>query len=227
MENPIKWPYFLDFPDPNQAAADGLIGYGGDLSPQRLILAYAKGIFPWFNEPPVLWFSPDPRLVLYPDRLHTSKRFLRFIKNNPYTIRFDQDFPAVIEACATITRDGQNGTWITNDMKAAYKKLFQLHVVHNVAVYNAKNQLCGGLYGVSLGRVFFGESMFSREPNTSKLALYHLCQQLRRLDHNLIDCQVHSDHLTQQGAIEIPRKQFLQEVKASLGFPSNLTPWKY
>ncbi len=206
----------IDFPPVNKSTSDGLLAVGGDLTPARLILAYASGIFPWYNEEPILWFSPHPRLVLYPLKFHCSKKLKQLEKKGIYRCEFDTHFEQVIEHCAKVPREGQDGTWIHQDMKKAYRRLFHIGIAHCVAVFNAENQLCGGLYGLSLGRCFFGESMFHLEPNTSKLAMKFLCEHLVSWNFDLIDCQMTTSHLLSLGAEEIDRSEFIKMLSLSI-----------
>jgi leucyl/phenylalanyl-tRNA--protein transferase len=197
------------FPSPHQAETDpdGLLAVGGDLTPQRLINAYRHGIFPWYSEDqPILWWSPNPRTVLFPEKLKISRSLRKSLRNRPYRVTFDQAFGDVIEACRAPRKD-DGGTWITDAMKTAYLRLHQLGYGHSVEVWH-DSELLGGLYGVAIGQVFFGESMFSRESDASKIALVHLADHLMERGYRLIDCQVHSDHLISLGAEEIPRSQF-------------------
>ncbi len=194
------------FPDSNRARKypDGLLAAGGDLSIERLVYAYQRGIFPWYSEgDPILWWTPDPRCVLFPDQFHISKSFKKFLKKHPYRISHNENFEAVIQLCATVARK-QEGTWINQDMQQAYIELFHAGFAHSIEVWQSKD-LVGGLYGIWLGRVFFGESMFSLQSNTSKLAFYYLS----KMDNiALIDCQVTSEHMLRMGACEIPRIEF-------------------
>lgn len=193
------------FPDASSALDEpnGLLAVGGDLSPQRLLCAYRRGIFPWFNEDqPILWWSPDPRAVLFPETLRVSRSLAKSLRNRGYEIRIDTAFEDVIRACAA-PRASQPETWITRDMMDAYNQLHALGHARSVEVWR-DGLLRGGLYGVSMGRVFFGESMFSLERDASKVALVHLC----RSGFELIDCQVVSGHLLRLGAVELPRKDF-------------------
>jgi len=187
---------------------NGLLAIGGDLTPTRLLNAYRQGVFPWYSSAqPILWWSPDPRLVLYPGRLHVS-RSLRKSLRKPFEVSLDRDFPGVIRACAAPRQDEDDpGTWITSEMMAAYIRLHRLGHAHSVEVW-LEGELVGGLYGVAIGAVFFGESMFSRRRDASKIALVHLTRQLADWGYRLIDCQVYSEHLVSLGAEEIPRKAF-------------------
>lgn len=194
------------FPEPELADEDGLLAVGGDLSSERLILAYQSGIFPWFSdETPILWYAPLQRYVLFPKKLKVSKSMRKLLRTNKFQITFDTAFPEVIRACATISRENQFGTWITNEMQNAYIQLFELGYAHSVEVWEDE-QLVGGLYGVEINQVFCGESMFSIVSNASKAALINLCQLK---NYKLIDCQVHSDHLESLGAEFVDLKQFL------------------
>jgi len=197
------------FPPVDQAEqeTDGLIAVGGDLSTTRLLNAYSSGIFPWYSDDqPILWWSPDPRMILYPNQLKISRSLGKNIHNSNLTFTIDHAFADVMTACAA-PRQNQPGTWITDDMKHAYHALFKLGHAHSVEVWEEDN-LVGGMYGVAIGQVFFGESMFSRRNNASKMALAHLCEKLITWGYGLIDCQVYSDHLTTLGAEEIPRQEF-------------------
>ena len=213
------------FPKPELSREDGLLAVGGDLSVARLILAYRMGIFPWYSlGEPVLWWSPDPRLVLYPDALHVSRSLMKTIKQDRFIVTLDRDFRQVIAACAGALRDKQPGTWITNDMMDAYCRLHEAGFAHSVEVWNRK-ELAGGLYGVSLGKCFFGESMFAHQNNASKVGLVTLVHLLQKWSFHLIDCQVTTRHLIRLGAREIPRKQFMAELKLALKSPTRKGKW--
>jgi len=198
----------IEFPDVSTSTKDGLLAIGGDLSVKRLVLAYKSGIFPWFEiDQPILWWSPDPRFVLFPEKLKISKSMNQFLKNNTYKITHNKAFKDVILHCSKISRIGQEGTWITKDMISSYCKLHDLGFAKSVEVWD-KEDLVGGLYGIDLGNnIFCGESMFSKASNTSKLALISLIQNN---DYKLIDCQVFTDHLESLGAEEISREMFLE-----------------
>lgn len=225
---PLPW---LDspessFPDIDLALSDpnGLLAAGGDLSPERLLQAYSSGIFPWFEEDqPVLWWSPDPRMVLFPEDLHVSKSLQKTLNKSPYSVTLDKAFAEVIACCAQ-PRGDSPGTWITDEMQAAYTQLFQAGHAHSVEVW-LEEDLVGGLYGVALGQLFFGESMFSFENNASKIALVHLVKQLQRWNYKLIDCQVSSEHLESLGAIEISRVEFRQQLHEHLPSSGKASPW--
>ncbi|MBN3035040.1 MAG: leucyl/phenylalanyl-tRNA--protein transferase [Bacteroidales bacterium] len=214
-----------DFPDPREAGKEGLLAFGGDLHPYRLLKAYSMGIFPWFSEgDPIMWWSPDPRMILFPDRLRASKSLVQAMRNRPYEVRFDFDFSTVISHCAAIPRSGQKGTWITPDIKKAYNQLFHMGFAHSVEVY-MKGCLAGGLYGISLGRAFFGESMFHLDRDASKIALFHLVQHLRKWEFRFIDAQTPTDHLARMGAENIPRSEFLDMLSDALKYPTRKGKW--
>jgi leucyl/phenylalanyl-tRNA--protein transferase len=199
----------LVFPDVETASPEGILAFGGDLRPERLILAYKSGIFPWYNEgEPIIWYSPDQRMVLFPEELKISKSMRRLIRRNEFDITYNTAFVQVIEYCQKSPRKDQYGTWITDDMMKAYIKMHELGFAKSVEVWK-DNELVGGLYGVDLGRIFCGESMFSKTSNTSKLAFIHLVQHLEKQHYKLIDCQVYNEHLDSLGAREIPRKEFM------------------
>lgn len=199
----------LYFPPVEEADEDGLLGIGGDLSVARLLLAYRSGIFPWFNEAdPICWWSPDPRFVLYPSQLKISKSMQQVVKKQHFQFSTNKAFKAVIKACSTVPRNGQDGTWITNEMQEAYLHMHQLGYAHSAEAW-LNNELVGGLYGIRLGNVFFGESMFSNVSNASKFAFIQYVQQLQKENVQLIDCQLHTNHLESLGASMIPRKKFI------------------
>lgn len=227
--------YWLDpnqpdgaFPDPSLALDEpnGLLAMGGDLSPERLLRAYALGIFPWYNpEESILWWSPDPRTVFPTDGVHVSRRFQRTLAHADYAVTLDEAFDAVIDQCAAL-RAKREGTWLGPEMRAAYKRLHTMGHAHSVEVWR-HGALIGGLYGVACGRVFFGESMFSCERDASKIALVWLARQLRDWGYEYLDGQVGSDHLYRMGAVDIPRRQFLAAIRRTTpaGVPS--TPWHF
>lgn len=205
---------------------NGLLAVGGDLSPQRLIAAYSRGIFPWFNPgEPILWWSPDPRMVLFPGELKISRSLRKTLKKQPYEIRTDTAFQQVMEACAA-PRDGQDGTWITPAMISAYTELHRQGLAHSVETW-MEGKLVGGLYGVSLGRMFYGESMFSLGTDTSKIAFVHLVWQLERWGYGMIDCQMKTAHLASLGAREIPRAEFSQNLTKLVNFPGIIGHWQF
>jgi leucyl/phenylalanyl-tRNA--protein transferase len=186
---------------------DGLLAFGGDLKNKTLINAYSKGIFPWFSDrEPILWWCPNPRMVLFPQKLHISRSFKRALKKTSYKVYWNRDFDTVINSCA-MTRKDELGTWITADMKKAYKSLHRKKIVHCLEI-DIDGQLAGGIYGVALDRIFYGESMFSLQTNGSKFALYELCKYLLDNDYRILDCQAHNDHLQSMGAELIPIREF-------------------
>lgn len=197
----------LVFPNPELAEEDGLLAIEGDLSVERLLLAYQNGIFPWFgDDTPILWYSPHERFVLFPNEVKISKSIRQVLKNNPFKITYNKAFEKVILACAEAKRKEGNGTWITEEMQSAYTKLHQLGHVHSIEVWE-NEELVGGLYGVLINKVFCGESMFSKKSNASKIALIWLCQNANI---NIIDCQIHSEHLEKMGARMIEREEFIE-----------------
>lgn len=204
--------YFLTdkiaFPDVSEASFEGLLAIGGDLSSERLIHAYSNGIFPWFeDDEPLLWWSPDPRFVLFPKDLKVSKSMKQILKKSEFKVTVNKDFKSVIEQCALAKREGQDGTWITSQMEEAYIKLYQLGYAKSVEVWQ-DNELAGGLYGVDLGnKVFCGESMFTKVSNASKVGFITF---VKNSNYNVIDCQVHTKHLESLGAKHIPRTEFLK-----------------
>lgn len=204
---------------------NGLLAAGADLSPARLLDAYRRGIFPWFSEgEPVLWWSPDPRMVLFLDELRVTRSLRKTLKNRPYEVRFDTAFSRVMQACAA-PRPGQAGTWIGPEMVAAYTRLHHLGYAHSVEVW-VEGELVGGLYGVAIGAMFYGESMFSRIRDASKIALVHLVWQLRRWGFGLIDCQMKTAHLASLGAREIPRAEFISRMTSLIECPHRPGPWR-
>ena len=204
------------FPQPHLATKEGLLAVGGDLSPERLLAAYRCGIFPWFSEgEPILWWSPDPRLVLFPNEFKVSRSLRKVLKQSRFDITFDQAFRRVITACSQIRREQQEATWIVTDMIDAYCRLHESGFAHSVEAWQA-GRLVGGLYGISLGRCFFGESMFSRISDASKAAFAELVNFLKSHAFQMIDCQVTTKHLISLGAREIPRDRFLKLLATSL-----------
>jgi leucyl/phenylalanyl-tRNA--protein transferase len=214
----------LIFPPPEHAV-EGLLAVGGDLSPERLLLAYRSGIFPWYGEEtPILWHSPDPRCVIAIDHLHVGRTLRRAITKGTYAVRYDTAFERVIRACKATPRPGQDGTWITDEMEAAYVKLHAMGYAHSVEAW-AGDELAGGLYGVSLGRIFFGESMFAHQPNASKVALVALAERLRGWGFRIIDAQVPTPHTLAMGAEEWTRKRFLMVLRQELAHPTRRGSW--
>lgn len=204
---------------------DGLLAAGGSLRPERLLNAYRSGIFPWFDDDqPILWWSPDPRLTLKPAELHLSRSLKKFSKKAPYQYTFDTAFDTVIRACSA-PREQQDGSWITESMIEAYQQLFELGHAHSVEVWH-QGELVGGLYGIAIGQVFFGESMFSRRDNASKLGFAFLCQHLAQWGCQIIDCQVHSDHLESLGASLTSRKHFIEQLEQHCPQPLSSQAWE-
>jgi leucyl/phenylalanyl-tRNA---protein transferase len=213
------------FPEPRQAEPDGLLAVGGDLSPERLLQAYSAGIFPWYSEgTPILWWSPDPRLVLEPGWLHVPRSLARTIRRGRYSVRADTAFSRVIRRCADQARPGQDGTWITDEMVFAYERLHRLGFAHSFEAWEG-DQLAGGLYGVSLGAAFFGESMYADHADASKVAFVRAVQWLAGWGVGLVDCQVRTEHLARFGAREIAREDFLARLAHALERPTLLGRW--
>lgn len=209
--------YFLTdelfFPPVDSAATEGILAFGGDLSSERLMLAYRNGIFPWFNiDEPILWWSPDPRMVLFLDEFRVSKSMRNVLNKNIFKVTFNQDFAAVMRNCQQVDRMGQEGTWISNQMISAYQKLFELGHARSVEVWQ-NEELVGGLYGVDLGHVFCGESMFSKVSNASKVAFISLVSYLKANRYDLLDCQIYNEHLASLGCREINRADFIKIIK--------------
>ena len=217
----------LAFPPVHLATQEGLLAVGGDLSVERLLLAYKSGIFPWYSDDdPILWWSPDPRLVLYPQEFKISKSLKKIIRQQIFQITLDTAFEQVIHACAQTPRDDRGtGTWITAEMKSAYCTLHQHGYTHSIEAWH-NHQLVGGLYGVALGQAFFGESMFSTMSNASKVCLAHLVGYLQARHFAFIDCQVATAHLSSLGARTIPRKEFIAQLQKATQHPSAIGPWK-
>ena len=213
------------FPDPEMAEADGLLAVGGDLSPERLLNAYARGIFPWYSEEqPILWWSPNPRTLLFPKDFKRYKNLRRLVNSHKFQIKFDGNFAEVIEQCSYIKRKDQAGTWITGEMKVAYIDLHNLGYAHSVETY-LDNELVGGLYGISLGGAFFGESMFHLLTDASKVALWYLVERALEWKFDFIDVQQDTSHLRSLGAVNIERKKFLSLLKESLKKETRKGSW--
>lgn len=213
-------------PPPEEALRDpeGLLAVGGDLEPDTLIAAYRAGCFPWFGpQDPILWWCPDPRAVLRPGQVHVSRSLRKRLRRGAFRVSFDRAFDAVIAACAA-PRRGAAGTWLTAPMRRAYRELARRGYAHSIEVW-AGDALAGGLYGVALGRVFFGESMFSWQTDASKVALVALCRHLERHGVVLLDCQVASEHLRRMGAVDMPRAEFLRWLAEYAGPPDPTGPW--
>ncbi len=212
----FRLPDEIVFPSPDLAEEDGLLAVGGDLGVERLLLAYSMGIFPWYSDgSPILWWSPDPRLVLFPEELKISRSLRQTLRKGIFQVTFDTAFEEVMRGCAEIRRKDGQGTWITEDMIEAYCRLHEEGFAHSVES-RVEGRLAGGLYGVALGGVFFGESMFSRRSDASKVAFVGLVQRLAGLGFRIIDCQMTTAHLVSLGAKEIPREEFLRRIKKAL-----------
>ena len=217
----------LAFPPPEDAEPDGRLAVGGDLEPPRLLLAYSLGIFPWYEEGlPILWHCPDPRTVLLPGELHVSRSLHKTLRRAPYRLSLDASFESVVRACAAAERPGQRGTWITPDMIDAYVRLHELGFAHSAEAWDG-GELVGGVYGVSLGSGFFGESMFAWAPDASKLAFVALVRQTERWGFDLVDCQVHTEHLSRFGATEWPRERFLAQLARCLEKKTRRGRWRF
>ncbi len=216
----------LAFPDPRDAEPSGLLAVGGDLDSARLLLAYSLGIFPWYSEgQPVLWWSPDPRFVLDLDDFHVSRRLRRVLNQGRFEVTFDADFRGVIRACASVDRRGQDGTWITPEMEQAYVRLHDAGLAHSAECWRG-SELAGGLYGIALGRGFFGESMFHRATDASKVALARLVERLAGWDFHFIDAQVTTSHMRSLGAREVPREAFLERLDQALRHSTRRGSWR-
>jgi len=217
----------LRFPPPDYADPDGLLAVGGDLSPERLLLAYGMGIFPWYGEEtPILWWSPHPRLVLFPEELKVSRSLQRVIRKGIFQVTVDSAFPDVIAECAQVRLKNHEGTWIVPEMSAAYCRLHELGYAHSVETWR-QGELVGGLYGVALGSVFYGESMFTKRSDASKVALVHLVHLLRSRHFEMIDCQLTTRHLLSLGAREIPRREFLRRLATAVKAPHQAGSWAH
>lgn len=215
----------FEFPPPDSATEEGIVGVGGNLSPGMLISAYSQGIFPWYSEgEPILWWSPDPRFVLYPNELHVSKSLRKTLKKRVFDVTFDGNFEEVISRCGDTPRRWQSGTWITDEMVAGYVELHRLGIAHSVEVYRDR-RLVGGLYGVSLGSVFFGESMFALESDASKVGFVVFVKTVESAGITLIDSQVYTHHLDRFGAREIPRESYLAQLAECLENPTLRGDW--
>ena len=229
---PLLSNHALVFPNPRLASDEGLLAYGGDLSPDRLLAAYKRGIFPWYaKDDPILWWSPNPRLLLYTDKFIVRKSFKRVLRSGKFTVTFDKHFSDVIRHCATVYREGQESTWILPEISEAYLRLHKAGYAHSVEVHK-DGELVGGLYGVSYGRAFFGESMFSLVSDASKVAFKALSDVLGSRGYDFIDCQMKTDHMIRMGAEVVPRDTFLDALEVAIekytdrGFWKNLT-WAY
>lgn len=219
--------FSVQFPDPLQADDEGLVAVGGELSPEYLISAYAQGVFPWFSEEhPIMWWSPNPRLILIPEEFKLRKSLRQVINNRKFNIKVDTNFTAVIENCSRIPRPEQDGTWITEGMKEAYIKMHELGLAHSFEAYNKKSELVGGLYGISLGKAFFGESMFFIERDASKVALFYLVEFCKEKGFHFIDAQQSTSHMISLGAKAISRESFLILLNKSIQFTTLKEKWK-
>lgn len=217
----------LAFPPVEEAEPSGLLAVGGDLGVARLVTAYEQGVFPWYSAGyPILWWSPSPRLILEPERLHVSSSLRRAMNKHPFRITLDQDFAGVIKGCAETLRPDEGGTWIVPDMIRAYRALHRAGFAHSVEAWSGR-RLVGGLYGVSLGRVFFGESMFHRVPDSSKIAFVQLVRQLREWGFHFIDCQQTTRHLLRFGAFEVERGEFMARLRRALDWPTREGRWVF
>ena len=217
--------HFIVFPNPRYASNEGLLAYGGDLSSSRLLLAYQKGIFPWYTEDdPILWWSPNPRLLLYPHKFKLRKSFRRVLRSGKFSVTFDQNFREIIQRCATITREGQEATWILPEMMRAYIGLHDEGFAHSVEVY-LDGKLVGGLYGIAQGRAFFGESMFSEVSDASKVAFKALSDVLGSRGYDFIDCQMKTNHMMALGAEVVERDIFLDELEIAIEKPTDFGKW--
>ncbi|MBM4206096.1 MAG: leucyl/phenylalanyl-tRNA--protein transferase [Gammaproteobacteria bacterium] len=216
-----------DFPSPLLAQPNGLLAQGGRLEPEWLLAAYRKGIFPWFDsdQSPILWWSPDPRAAVIPGDVRITRSLAKAVRNRPFDVRLDHDFTATVEGCAKRSDREETGTWITPKMQQAYGRLHRMGFAHSVEIWS-NGQLAGGLYGVSFGRLFFGESMFSFETDASKVAFVALHIQLRRWGFALIDCQLPNPHLTSLGVTTMPRRQFLRIVEAGQSSDGRIGRWQ-
>jgi len=215
------------FPPVEEADESGLLAVGGDLSAERLLLAYSLGIFPWYEDgQPILWHAPDPRMALVPSDLRVSRSLARTLRRGRFELRLDTAFQAVVRACAEAPRKGEPGTWITDDMVDAYCRLHELGFAHSVESWRA-GELVGGMYGVSLGGCFFGESMFAGQRDASKAALVGLVRQIEAWGFDLLDCQMHTDHLARLGASERPRREFTRTLKTSLEKQTRRGAWHF
>ncbi len=215
----------FQFPPLDQVGPEGLVAAGGNLSPEMLLSAYAQGIFPWYSEgQPILWWSPDPRFVLFPGELHLPRSLNRVLKRETFEIRCDSAFERVIEACRTVPRTWQDGTWITPEMLEAYRRLHEMGYAHSVEAYR-EGELVGGLYGVSLGAAFFGESMFADVTDASKVAFVTFVRRLQAAGFFLIDCQVYTEHLARFGAVNLPRTEFVRLLDRALEQPTWAGSW--
>ncbi len=216
---------YFPFPSVERASPEGIVAMEGNLSPGMLLSAYKQGIFPWYSEgEPILWWSPDPRMVLFPEKIHISKSMRRSFKRGSFSFSMDNNFTEVVDSCGGISRKHEDGTWITSEMKDAYTHLHELGYGHSLEVWE-DDELVGGLYGLSLGSVFFGESMFSRKTNASKAAFIILAQTLGNIGFSMIDCQLYTPHLESLGAVKIDRKKYLRLLNKGLKTDTRRGDW--
>ena len=213
------------FPDPSEADLHGLLAYGGDVSPERLVSAYARGIFPWYEEDPILWFSPDPRMLLLPGDLYVNRTLAKNLRRGRYEVRVDTAFEDVIRLCSQVPRRGQDGTWITDELRAGFVRLHELGFAHSFESWQG-GQLVGGIYGLSLGAAFFGESMFATRSDASKVAFVSLVRQIGAWGFHFLDCQVHTPNTEALGATEWPREEFLVALVGALAEPTRRGRWQ-
>lgn len=217
----------IPFPDPRSAdAATGLVAIGGDLLPERLLSAYAHGIFPWYNEDPILWFTPARRMVLRPTELRVNRTLAKNLRRRRFEVRLDTAFHEVIRACASVPRPDQDGTWITEEMIEGYEALHEMGYAHSVEAWS-EGELVGGMYGVSLGAGFFGESMYAVRSDASKVALVQLIRQLHAWNFQFLDCQIHTEHMQRFGATEWPRADFLAALERALECETRRGKWRF
>ena len=213
------------FPSPRTAGEEGLLAFGGDLNPNRILKAYRSGIFPWFNaDDPILWWSPNPRMLLFPQDFKSNKSFKRVLRNKGFEVRFDTNFKDVISYCGNVPREGQEGTWLTKEMKEAYIEIHDMGFAHSVETYY-EGKLVGGLYGIAMGRGFFGESMFSLMPNASKVAMKALSSICEKKSYDFIDCQVETPHFIHWGAKLVERDNFLDMLENTLTKTTDFGSW--
>jgi leucyl/phenylalanyl-tRNA--protein transferase len=216
----------LAFPPPERASAEGLVAVGGDTRPERLVLAYSQGIFPWPHQGlPLLWFSPDPRFVIHFAHAHVGRSLRKRVRAGEYEVRADTAFARVLDGCSRVPRPGQDGTWITRDIRSGFTALHERGLAHSIEAYR-DGELVGGLYGVALGKSFCGESMFAVAPDASKVAMVTLMGNLAHWGFHFIDCQVYTEHLARFGAHQVPRAKFLPMLRAAVAAPSMLGPWQ-
>jgi leucyl/phenylalanyl-tRNA--protein transferase len=217
----------LVFPPPEGASSDGLVAVGGDTRPERLVLAYSQGIFPWPHQGlPLLWFSPDPRFVIRFDKAHVGRSLRKRVRAEPYEIRVDTAFEAVLDGCSSTPRPGQDGTWITDEIRLGFLALHERGIAHSIETYR-DGELVGGLYGVSIGKSFCGESMFAHATDASKIAMVSLLGNLAHWEFHFVDCQVHTEHLARFGAEQVPRPRFLEMLRNAVAAPTRTGSWRF